>query len=124
MALRLHNTLTGTKELFRPLETGRVRIYTCGPTVHDRIHIGNFRTFLFEDVLRRYLGYSGYQVTQVMNITDVEDKIITRPETRGSRSRSTRRPSPRASLKTCARWAPTSPSTTPGPRPTSLRWWP
>jgi cysteinyl-tRNA synthetase len=76
VALRLHNTLSGSKELFRPLETGRVRIYTCGPTVHDRIHIGNFRTFLFEDVLRRYLRYSGYQVTQVMNITDVEDKII------------------------------------------------
>ncbi len=76
MALRLHNTLTGSKELFEPLEPGRVRMYTCGPTVHDRIHIGNFRTFLFEDVLRRYLRYAGYQVTQVMNITDVEDKII------------------------------------------------
>jgi cysteinyl-tRNA synthetase len=76
LALRLHNTLTGSKETFEPLETGRVRIYTCGPTVHDRIHIGNFRTFLFEDVLRRYLRYAGYQVTQVMNITDVEDKII------------------------------------------------
>jgi cysteinyl-tRNA synthetase len=83
LALRLHNTLTGSKELFEPLEPGRVRIYTCGPTVHDRIHVGNFRTFLFEDVLRRYLRYAGYQVTQVMNITDVEDKIIRKARAAG-----------------------------------------
>jgi cysteinyl-tRNA synthetase len=76
LALQFHNTLTGTKEIFAPRVPGQVRMYTCGPTVHDRIHIGNFRTFLFEDVLRRYLRYSGYVVTQVMNITDVEDKII------------------------------------------------
>jgi cysteinyl-tRNA synthetase len=76
VALRFHNTLSGTKELFEPLTPGEVRMYTCGPTVHDRIHVGNFRTFLFEDVLRRYLRYSGYRVTHVMNITDVEDKII------------------------------------------------
>ena len=76
MTLRFHNTLTGVKEDFVPLEPGRVRMYTCGPTVHDRIHVGNFRTFLFEDVLRRTLRLAGYEVTQVMNITDVDDKII------------------------------------------------
>lgn len=83
MALRLHNTLSGTKESFETLEPGRVRMYTCGPTVHDRIHIGNFRTFLFEDLLRRYLRYSGYAVTQAMNITDVEDKIIQKARAAG-----------------------------------------
>jgi cysteinyl-tRNA synthetase len=83
MALRFQNTLSGAKELFEPLEPGRVRMYTCGPTVHDLIHVGNFRTFLFEDVLRRYLFYSGYAVTQVMNITDVEDKIIRKAKAAG-----------------------------------------
>ncbi|MBA2565835.1 MAG: cysteine--tRNA ligase [Gemmatimonadetes bacterium] len=83
MPLRFHNTLTRRKDLFEPLEPGRVRLYTCGPTVHDRVHIGNFRTFLFEDVLRRYLRYSGYEVTQVMNITDVDDKIIRKARAAG-----------------------------------------
>src|SRR5256885_17107840 len=59
-----------------PLVAGQVRMYTCGPTVHDYAHIGNFRTFLFEDLLRRVLIQQGYQVTQVMNLTDVEDRII------------------------------------------------
>jgi cysteinyl-tRNA synthetase len=76
LPLRFHNTRTGEREEFVPLERGRVRMYTCGPTVHDRIHVGNFRTFLFEDVLRRTLRRAGYDVTQVMNITDVDDKII------------------------------------------------
>src|SRR5438552_16733267 len=74
--LRLHNTMSGQVEEFAPLETGHVRMYTCGPTVHDFAHIGNFRTFLFEDLLRRVLRQQGYQVTQVMNLTDVEDRII------------------------------------------------
>ena len=74
--LRLHNTMSGQVEEFAPLETGHVRMYTCGPTVHDFAHIGNFRTFLFEDLLRRMLRQQGYQVTQVMNLTDVEDRII------------------------------------------------
>ena len=74
--LRLHNTMSGQVEEFVPIEQGRVRMYTCGPTVHDYSHIGNFRTFLFEDLLRRVLLQQGYQVTQVMNLTDVEDRII------------------------------------------------
>ncbi|HEY0492984.1 MAG TPA: cysteine--tRNA ligase [Candidatus Dormibacteraeota bacterium] len=74
--LRLHNTMSGAIEPFSPLEAGQVRMYTCGPTVHDFVHLGNFRTFLFEDLLRRVLLQRGYQVTQVMNLTDVEDRII------------------------------------------------
>ncbi len=74
--LRLHNTMSGKVEPFTPLEAGHVRMYTCGPTVHDFAHIGNFRTFLFEDALRRVLMQRGFRVTQVMNLTDVEDRII------------------------------------------------
>ena len=71
MALRIYNTLTKKKEDFEPLEAGKVRMYNCGPTVYNRQHIGNFRAFLFADVLRRWLEYSGLEVLQVMNITDV-----------------------------------------------------
>jgi cysteinyl-tRNA synthetase len=74
--LRLRNTLTRALEEFRPLDGNRVRMYACGPTVYDYGHIGNFRTFVAVDVLRRYLKYLGYEVLHVMNITDVEDKII------------------------------------------------
>ena len=61
---------------FTPLNPPQVKLYTCGPTVYNFAHIGNFRTYVFEDLLRRYLEFKGYQVTHVMNITDVEDKII------------------------------------------------
>jgi cysteinyl-tRNA synthetase len=74
--LRFHNTATGRVEEFSPIDPPRVHLYTCGPTVHDFAHIGNFRTFLWEDLLRRFLKFSGYQVLQVMNITDVDDKTI------------------------------------------------
>ncbi|MCK4606319.1 MAG: cysteine--tRNA ligase [candidate division Zixibacteria bacterium] len=76
MALRFKNSLTRTKEDFHPIEPGKVRLYTCGPTVYDFAHIGNFRTYIFEDLLRRYLKYKDYQVTHVMNLTDVDDKTI------------------------------------------------
>jgi cysteinyl-tRNA synthetase len=76
MALQLFNTLSGKIEEFRPLEDNLVRMYACGPTVYDYGHIGNFRTFVAVDVLRRFLKQSGYQLKHVMNITDVEDKII------------------------------------------------
>ncbi|HPO17402.1 MAG TPA: class I tRNA ligase family protein, partial [Candidatus Hydrogenedentes bacterium] len=76
MALRLLNTLSRAKEEFVPMEAGKVRMYTCGPTIYNFAHIGNFRAYMFEDLLRRYLKYRGYQVTQVMNLTDVEDKLI------------------------------------------------
>ncbi|HET7435803.1 MAG TPA: cysteine--tRNA ligase, partial [Thermoanaerobaculia bacterium] len=74
--LQLYNTLSREKEVFVPLRPGEVRMYSCGPTVYNHPHIGNLRTFLWSDVLRRYLEWRGYRVTQVMNITDVEDKII------------------------------------------------
>ena len=74
--LRFHDTATGRKEEFTPLEPGHVRLYTCGPTVWNFAHIGNFRTFLFYDLLRRHLLVSGYRVTHVMNLTDIEDRII------------------------------------------------
>ena len=78
--MKVHNTLTRKIEEFVPLDAGCVRLYTCGPTVYDFAHIGNFRAYVFEDLLRRYLRYSGFRVTQVMNLTDVDDKTI-----RGSR---------------------------------------
>src|SRR5215469_13774976 len=76
MALRLFNTLSGKVEEFRPLVDNEVRMYACGPTVYDYGHIGNFRTFIAVDILRRHLRQSGFEVRHVMNITDVDDKII------------------------------------------------
>ncbi len=74
--LKISNTLSGQLEEFYPLEDSLVRMYTCGPTVYGYAHIGNFRTFIFEDVLKRYLRFKGYRVKHVMNITDVDDKTI------------------------------------------------
>jgi cysteinyl-tRNA synthetase len=76
MALRLYNTLTNAIEDFKTINAGEVRMYACGPTVYDYGHIGNFRTFIAVDLLRRHLRQSGYKVHHVMNITDVDDKII------------------------------------------------
>ena len=76
MALRLYNTLSGKIEDFHPLDDNRVRMYACGPTVYDYGHIGNFRTFIAVDLLYRFLRQCGYDVRYVMNITDVDDKII------------------------------------------------
>ena len=76
MALRLYNTLSGKIEEFRPLQGNEIRMYACGPTVYDYGHIGNFRTFVAVDILRRFLLQSGFSVRHVMNITDVDDKII------------------------------------------------
>jgi cysteinyl-tRNA synthetase len=74
--IKLHNTLTGTKEVFEPLEDGHVRMYTCGPTVWNFAHIGNLRSFLFYDLVRRHLQVSGYRVSHVMNLTDIDDRIL------------------------------------------------
>src|SRR3990167_6437832 len=76
MALKFYNALTRKKQIFRPLHNKRVGLYTCGPTVYNYAHIGNWRTYVFEDVLKRTLKYNGCKVKHVMNITDVEDKII------------------------------------------------
>ena len=74
--LRFYNTMSRKLERFSPIESGHVRMYTCGPTVYDFAHIGNLRSFLFEDILRRTLKFFGYDVTQVMNLTDIDDKTI------------------------------------------------
>jgi cysteinyl-tRNA synthetase len=74
--IRFHNTLGGRIEEFVPLEPGKVKLYTCGPTVYDFPHIGNWRAYMFEDLLKRFLDYRGFDVTHVMNITDVDDKTI------------------------------------------------
>ena len=76
MTLRLTNTLGGALEEFTPLDAGNVRMYSCGPTVYGPSHVGNFRAFLLGDLVSRYLRWSGYKVTWVMNITDVDDRII------------------------------------------------
>ena len=73
---RIQNTLTRQLEEFRPLEAGHARMYTCGPTVYNFAHVGNFRAYVFEDLLRRWLKFKGFRVTQVMNLTDVDDKTI------------------------------------------------
>ena len=76
MTLRLYNTMTRQVEDFVPLVPGRVSLYTCGPTIWNYAHIGNFRTFLFEDLLRRHLEASGFDVFHIMNLTDVDDRTI------------------------------------------------
>src|SRR5246500_2722326 len=74
--IQLHNTLSGKIENFVPQKAGEVRMYTCGPTVYDYAHIGNYRTFVFQDILRRFLKLRGYKLNHVMNLTDVDDRII------------------------------------------------
>ena len=84
MTIRLHDTLSGETRPFEPLEPGHVRMYSCGPTVYGPAHVGNFRSFLFADLLVRYLRFRGLRVTWVMNVTDIDDKII-RGAARGRR---------------------------------------
>ena len=74
--MKLFNTMSMQKEEFVPIEPGKVRMYACGPTVYNYIHVGNARPIIMFDVLRRYLEYRGYEVTFVQNFTDVDDKII------------------------------------------------
>ena len=78
MSIRFYNTINRKKVEFEPITPGTVKLYTCGPTVYDTAHIGNFRTFIFEDLLKRFLVFKGYEVYHVMNITDVDDKTIKR----------------------------------------------
>jgi len=81
--IRFHNTLSGRVEDFRPITPGQVKLYTCGPTVYDFSHIGNYRAYIFEDMLKRFLQMSGLRVTHIMNITDVDDKTIRGAKARG-----------------------------------------
>ena len=88
MTLNLHNTLTGRVEPFAPERPPEVRMYVCGLTVYGRGHIGNYRSLVATDLLRRTLKYKGWQVKEVMNITDVDDRIITLAAEAGSDLRS------------------------------------
>ena len=81
--LRIHNTLSGQLEEFRPLVEGEAKFYYCGPTVWDYGHIGNFRSAIAADLIRRYLKFKGLRVTSVMNLTDVDDRIITQADKAG-----------------------------------------
>lgn len=83
MSIQFTNTLTKQKEAFVPLEPGKVKMYVCGPTVYNYIHIGNARPAIVFDTLRRYLKYRGYEVTFVQNITDVDDKLIRKANEEG-----------------------------------------
>ncbi|GLX71066.1 cysteine--tRNA ligase [Paenibacillus glycanilyticus] len=83
MNVQIYNTLTRTKEAFVPQEQGKVKMYVCGPTVYDYIHIGNARPVIFFDVVRRYLEYAGYDVNYIVNFTDVDDKLIKKAEQSG-----------------------------------------
>jgi cysteinyl-tRNA synthetase len=90
--LFLHNTLTKRKEMFKPRQEGRVKLFTCGPSTYRRPHLGNYRTFLYEDVLQRYLEYLGYAVERVINFTDVEDKAVLEAKEEGTSLRELTRP--------------------------------
>ncbi len=92
MKLNFHNTQTRQLEAFEPLQPNEVRLYTCGPTVYNFAHIGNFRAYIFEDLLRRTLRYAGYRVKQVMNLTDVDDKTIRGAQAAGVSLRDYTRP--------------------------------
>jgi len=74
--LNIYNTLTRKAEQFQPADPNNIKMFTCGPSTYQRAHIGNYRTFLFEDILQRYIEYLGYKVTRLMPFTDVEDKAI------------------------------------------------
>ena len=76
MAFFIQNTMTRKKEKLSPIDGKTIRMYTCGPTVYNYAHIGNFRAYVFEDLLRRYIKFSGFNVIQVQNLTDVDDKTI------------------------------------------------
>ena len=82
--MKLYNSMTRKKEEFVPLEPGKVKMYSCGPTVYNYFHIGNARPFIMFDLLRRYLEYRGYQVTFVQNFTDIDDKMIKRATEEGT----------------------------------------
>src|SRR3954447_11898675 len=84
MALRIYNTLTQVKEPFQPVRPGKVGIYVCGPTVYSRSHVGHMVGPVIFDTIKRYLAYSGFEVTWVVNITDVDDKLIVQAQKEGT----------------------------------------
>jgi cysteinyl-tRNA synthetase len=100
MAIKIYNTATRKKETFVPIEEGKVKMYVCGPTVYNYIHIGNARPAIVFDTVRRYLDYRGYDVQFVSNFTDVDDKLI-----RAAKELGEDVPTSRRILKTCRHWA-------------------
>ncbi len=121
--IRFHNTLGGRIEPFVPLVPGHVGLYTCGPTVYNYPHIGNYRAYVFEDLLKRFLLFSGFKVTHVMNITDVDDKTIRGAERRGQTLRRIHARSTSRLFSRIPRPSGSCPRTsTPGPRSISPRW--
>ena len=107
--IRIYNSQLREKREFVPIEEGKVRMYVCGPTVYDQIHIGNARTFLSFDVIRRWLIASGYEVTFAQNLTDVDDKIINRANEQGRTPEEVAHSSPRHSSSRCiasTSWTP------------------
>ncbi len=100
--LKLHNTLTGKKETFTHREPGRVKFFSCGPSVYRRQHLGNYRTYLFEDVLEKYLTYKGLTVERVINFTDIEDKAVKEARKKGVDLETLRRPVEEAFFNECA----------------------
>src|SRR5437870_13386558 len=99
--LKLTNTLTGNQEIFTPQDNATVRMYACGPTVYNHVHIGNLRTYVFEDILRRHL-LSKWKLRHVMNITDIDDKIINRSIETGNTMESYTAPYTAAFFEDCA----------------------
>jgi cysteinyl-tRNA synthetase len=99
--LKLYNTLTRTKEVFAPRDDGRVKFFSCGPSVYRRQHLGNYRTYLFEDVLQKYLEYKGAAVERVINFTDVEDKAVTEARDKGIDLKELRGPVEEAFFQEC-----------------------
>ena len=114
----VYNTQLHKKVELEPIEPGKIRMYVCGPTVYDQIHVGNGRTFLAFDVIRRYLQYKGYQVTFAQNLTDVDDKIINRANEQGRTDSPRRSPpsSPTPSSSRCTAWASSTPTSARAPR--------
>src|SRR5207248_5994997 len=100
--LKLTNTLTGSQEVFTPQDNTTVRMYTCGPTVYNFVHIGNLRTYVFEDILRRHLA-SKWKLKHVMNITDIDDKIIAKSIETGMDLKSYTEPYTKPVFEDCAK---------------------
>jgi len=112
-SLNLHNTLTNRKERFAPRSPGRVKLFTCGPSVYRRQHLGNYRTYLFEDVLHKYLSYLGVRVERVINFTDIEDKAIEEARREGVDVAELREPVEQAFFEECRRLGIRLPDTIP-----------
>ena len=121
MSIQLYNTLTRTKEPLQTVEPGRVKIYVCGPTVYNYIHIGNARVFVFFDVVRRYLKYRGYEVTYVQNLTDVDDKLIKASQEMGVPSRKSPKDTSLPFSRTWTAWGWNGRMSIPGRRSTFRR---